>query len=81
MAPQRLEKIESALGNGRVSEASNPQDLVHGARLTQRSLGPIQPLAEGVDGLGRDPAPQGRRRRSEENYPPCKALKNHEMEK
>ena len=32
MAPQRLEKIESAPGNGRVSEASNPQHLVYGAR-------------------------------------------------
>jgi hypothetical protein len=30
MAPQRLEKIESGPGNGRVSEASNPQDVVHG---------------------------------------------------
>ena len=29
MAPQRLEKIESAPGNGMVSEASNPQDVVH----------------------------------------------------
>src|SRR5271169_6684571 len=43
MAPQRLEKIESAPGIGRVSEASNPQDLVHGRaagrarlRLTSR---------------------------------------------
>jgi hypothetical protein len=34
MAPQRLEKIESAPGNGMVSEALNPQDVVHGrARL------------------------------------------------
>ena len=32
MAPQRLEKIESAPGNGMVSEDSNPQDVVHGAR-------------------------------------------------
>ena len=32
MAPQRLEKIESAPGNGMVSEASNPQDVVYGAR-------------------------------------------------
>ena len=31
MAPQRLEKIESAPGNGMVSETSSPQDLVHGA--------------------------------------------------
>jgi len=30
MAPQPLEKIESAPGNGMVSEASKPQDLVHG---------------------------------------------------
>src|SRR5271163_498216 len=33
MAPQQLEKIESAPGNGMVSEASIPQHLVHGARL------------------------------------------------
>jgi len=30
MAPQRIEKIESGPGNGMVSEASNPQDVVHG---------------------------------------------------
>src|ERR1700691_2760350 len=30
MAPHPLEKIESAPGNGMVSEASKPQDLVHG---------------------------------------------------
>jgi hypothetical protein len=33
MAPQQLEKIESAPGNGMVSEASIPQHLVHGAWL------------------------------------------------
>ena len=54
MAPQRLEKIESAPGNGMGSEASNPQDVVHGARPTQRSLRPIQPLAKVVGRLGRD---------------------------
>jgi hypothetical protein len=44
MAPQRLEKIESAPGNGMGSEASNPQDLVRGRaadrarlRLTSRN--------------------------------------------
>jgi hypothetical protein len=67
MAPQRLEKIESAPGNGRVSEASNPQYLVYGARLSQRSLGPIQPLAKVVGGHGRDrcsaAAAQPRRRK------------------
>jgi hypothetical protein len=42
MAAQQLEKIESAPGNGMVSEASNPQDVVHGRadrarlRLTSR---------------------------------------------
>ena len=30
IAPQHLEKIESGPGNGMVSEASNPQHLVHG---------------------------------------------------
>ena len=40
MAPQRLEKIVSAPGNGMASEASNLQDLVHGRadlRLRLRS--------------------------------------------
>ena len=36
MAPQQLEKIESGPGNGMGSEASNPQDLVHG-RATDRA--------------------------------------------
>ena len=37
MAPQRLEKIESAPGNGMGSEASNPQDVgLRPARLTVR---------------------------------------------
>src|SRR5271155_845275 len=36
MAPQRLEKIESAPVNGMGSEASNPQHLVHG-RATDRA--------------------------------------------
>jgi len=37
MAPQRLEKIESALGNGSVSETSKPQDVVQG-RAAHRAL-------------------------------------------
>jgi hypothetical protein len=43
MAPKRLEKIELRPGNGMGSEASNPQDVVHGRaadrarfRLTSR---------------------------------------------
>jgi hypothetical protein len=39
MAPQRLEKIESALGNGMGSEASYPQDVVHGRALIARDSG------------------------------------------
>jgi hypothetical protein len=40
MAPQRLEKIESAPGNGMGSEASNPQDLVH-----RREAAAVKPRA------------------------------------
>jgi hypothetical protein len=36
MAPQQVEKIEFAPGNGMVPEAANPQDVVRGARLTVR---------------------------------------------
>jgi hypothetical protein len=39
MAPQRLEKIESGPGNGMVSEASNPQDVVHWRATTVRESG------------------------------------------
>ena len=46
MAPQRIEKIESAPGNGSVSEALKPQDVVHGraadrARLRLTSRGKV----------------------------------------
>jgi hypothetical protein len=37
MAPQRLEKIESAPGNGMGSEASHHYIWYAGARLTARS--------------------------------------------
>src|SRR5580658_9641105 len=69
MAPQRLEKIESAPGNGMGSEASKPQHLVPGARLTVRS--------------GREPQERRRIRRAgpEGNFPPRKALKSLETEK
>ena len=39
MAPQQLEKIESAPGNGMVSVASKPQHLVHGRATTVRKVG------------------------------------------
>ena len=38
MAPQRLEKIESGPGNGMGSEASNPQDVVHGRAADRARL-------------------------------------------
>src|SRR5277367_6786921 len=38
MAPQRLEKIESAPGNGMGSEASNLQDLVYGRAADRARL-------------------------------------------
>src|SRR6202046_616948 len=39
MAPQRLEKIESAPGNGMGSDATNLQHLVHGHMADGGSLG------------------------------------------
>ena len=42
MAPQRLEKIESAPGNGMGSEASNPQDVVHGRAADRARLRPTK---------------------------------------
>ena len=38
MAPQWLEKIESAPGNGMASEAANPQDVVHGREADRAPL-------------------------------------------
>jgi hypothetical protein len=38
MAPQRLEKIESAPGNGTGSEAPNPQDVVDGRAADRARL-------------------------------------------
>ena len=54
MAPQRLEKIESAPGNGMVSEASKPQHLVHG-RAADRALRPgaARTLSNSTRGAGR----------------------------
>ena len=65
MAPQQLEKIESAPGNGMVSEASKPQDMVPG-RAADRALR----LTKGWDGSG------GAR----ETFPACKPLKSLKME-
>jgi hypothetical protein len=48
MAPQRLEKIESAPGNGMGSDASNLQHLVH-ARVPDRGqLGSFEVAEKGA---------------------------------
>ena len=79
MAPQGLEKIESAPGNGMASEASNPQDVVHIRAAGPCPIGGLSP--------GARPAKQCRRRRfiaptnEEENIPPRKALKSHKTRK
>jgi hypothetical protein len=54
MAPQRLEKIESAPGNGMASEVSKPQHLVHG-RAADRALRPgaARTLSNTTRGAGR----------------------------
>ena len=38
MAPQHLEKIESRLGNGMASKASDPRDMVHGRAADRAPL-------------------------------------------
>ena len=71
MAPQRLEKIESAPGNGSSSEAWKPQHLVPGARA-DRALRPG--AARTLSNSTRAGSPRG-------NFPPRKALKSLETEK
>ena len=79
MAPQGLGKIESARGNGMVSEAANPQDVVHRRAAGSCPIGSLSP--------GARPAKQRRWRRfiaptnEEENFPPRKALKSHKTRK
>ncbi len=69
MAPQRLEKIKSAPGNGSTSEAWKPQHLVHGRAADLRSGRSRKNVVE------IRPA-----RRPEGNFPPRKALKSLETE-
>ena len=79
MAPQGLGKIESAPGNGMVSEAANPQDVVHRRAAGSCPIGSLSP--------GARPAKQRRWRQfiaptnEEENFPPRKALKSHKTRK
>src|SRR5271168_1071155 len=52
MAPQPLEKIESAPGNGMVSEASNPLDLVHGRAADRARLRLTRRMNDKDSGVG-----------------------------
>jgi hypothetical protein len=79
MAPQGLEKIESAPGNGMVSEASNPQDVV-----LRRAAGPCPDRQPQSRSASRKAAPWRRfiaPTNEEENFPPRKALKSHKTRK
>ena len=71
MAPQRLEKIKSAPGNGMVPETPDPQHLVQErhrrARRAHSRLRFAQRMLRAGEGDG--------------NFPGCKALKSHEMRK
>jgi hypothetical protein len=58
MAPQRLEKIESAPGNGMASEALKLQDLVHG-RAAERALRLEHGLKSGIGAAAREEPPGG----------------------
>jgi hypothetical protein len=51
MAPQRLEKIESAPVNGMVPEATDPQDMVQSATAPRR-LSPRRPQSSRGRGAG-----------------------------
>jgi len=51
MAPQRLEKIESAPVNGRAPEATDPQDMVQSATAPRR-LSPRRPKSSRGRGAG-----------------------------
>jgi hypothetical protein len=63
MAPQGLEKIESAPGNGRVSEASNPQDVVHGCAADRvRSAAQSRSVPQS-SAVGGDSSPRRTRRK------------------
>jgi hypothetical protein len=109
MAPQRLEKIESAPGNGMAPATSTPNIWYKSATADSPStLAPpthdaalqVQGSAD-IDGFGPAPLPAPRVAEAkshlaapshvalanvdagegEENYPGCKALKNHKTGK
>ena len=53
MAPQWLEKIESAPGNGMASDASKPQDVVRG-RAADRAIRLEHGLKSGIGAATRE---------------------------
>jgi hypothetical protein len=53
MAPQPLDKIESALGNGMASAASNPQHLVRGRAAGRARLRLTSPENDQISVLGK----------------------------
>ena len=85
MAPQQLEKIESAPGNGMVSEATKPQDMVHqrGRNLDRRKQ--LPPERSGSRLVPKPPASPATvaslRKKREGNFPACKALISRETGK
>ena len=85
MAPQRLEKIESAPGNGMVPEDSNPQDVVQGraarrarlrltSRMTKSRSSPHACCERSPLSCSR----WGQLGSCRETFPPCKPLKRPE---
>jgi hypothetical protein len=85
MAPQRLEKIESAPGNGMVPEDSNPQDVVHGRaagrarlRLTSRMTKSRSSPHACCERSPLSCSKWGQLGSCRETFPPCKPLKRPE---
>src|SRR5271170_1976090 len=73
MAPQRLEKIESAPGIGMVSEASNPQHLVHGRAADRARLRLTSPNNRTVAKLQKKAPNALKLRDAELKWAPCSA--------
>ena len=70
MAPQRLEKIESARGNGMVSEAFEPQDLVYGRAADRARLRPTSRENDEAKFFASQPLEITENRESSEPSPP-----------
>src|SRR5271154_1365265 len=80
MAPQRLEKIESAPGNGMASQGSNPQGMVHRRAANRAREGRlVTPKLRHARSLIRGGGAAAGRPRGK--LPPCNPLKNHKTGK